>query len=232
MDEEPLIHIPPKGEGRENERGTWALRTNCFWRGEPWITQYHGLEKTYPDLEVLFRTHLSIPNAGTKHYIGEAREFSKSPRTPVPHIERVFVALTAQIKAGNFGRQQEDEIRKLQIVPVAGPGDGFRCLVSALTTRPWLIADRENLRCQFWSELSLCLFAPAFVLKVKPLFVLMGLGDKFLSELVTSVTEAEGEGEFHRELTKKFWKRSKYLFRYLKPFYSCFNESAMSLTEI
>ena len=217
MNQEKLIHVPPAGKGREGDRGIWVSQLHCFWRGEQWLTQSFGLEKVYPDLEVLFRTYLLVPNAGADHYISEARALTKLERTPLSQIERVFVALTSQVKAGGLDTRQKDEIRSLDIIPVTSPGDAFRNLVAVSAETPWLIADRENLRDQFRSVLPLCMFEPAFVLKIKPLLVAIGLGDRILSELVTSITEAEGEAEFHKDLTKKYRKRSKYLFRYVNP---------------
>lgn len=128
-------------------------------------------------------------------------------------IEHLFLALTDQVKAHGLDAGQKSQIQALRIIPVAGPGGDFLSMVAASLEKPWLIADRENLREKFKSVLPLCMFGPVFVLRVKPLLLEMGLGDRFLSELVTSITEAKGDVELHEDLTKEYRKRSKYLFR-------------------
>ena len=213
---EKLIHLPPSEKARENERGTWISPTQCFWRGDPWLTLSFGLERWYPDLEVLFRQHLLVQNAGTDHYIREGRAIAELRKPMLSQVERLFLALTDQVKAHGLDARQYSEIQALEIIPVEGPGGDFLSLVAASAERPWLFADRENLRQKFKSVLPLCMFGPVFVLRVKPLLFEMGLGDRFLSELVTSITEAKGDAEFHENLTKEYRKRSKYLFRYVQ----------------
>ena len=126
--------------------------------------------------------------------------------------------MTDQVKAHGLDGRQKAEIQELSIIPVEFPGDDVLSLVAATSGRAWLIADRENLRKKFKSVLPLCMFEPVFVLKVKPLLLEMGVGGRFLSGLVTSITEAEGDAELHEELTKEYRKRSKYFFRYVERF--------------
>ncbi|SPN98452.1 uncharacterized protein DNG_01496 [Cephalotrichum gorgonifer] len=208
-----LIHLPPPGKGNEGKRGTWVAPSECFWRGEPWLTQSVGLEKRYSDLETLFRTHLQIPNAGLDHYIREATAISHVPSPLAPPIEKLIGTIATYVRLQGVSGAQKATLQELNILPIS-PGRGEpEYLTSVNSKKLWLIADRENFRTQFQDVLPLLAFKADFILKIKPLLRVLGLQDRFLSDLATSVTEAHGETKLHNKLTLKYRDRSKYLFR-------------------
>lgn len=188
-------------------------QSDCFWRGAPWLTQSACLERHYPDLEVLFRRHLLIPNASVSHYMSEARALPGLDRPDLPHVKKLLVALAVQHDAGYVDEEKREEIRHLEIFPVATAGVGPWCLVAAANEKPWLIADRENLRTQFQDLLPLLAFDGAFVFKIRELLRALGLQNRFLSESATSETRTVGEATFNGALTQQYRDRSKYFFR-------------------
>ncbi|SPO01787.1 uncharacterized protein DNG_04460 [Cephalotrichum gorgonifer] len=207
--EKKLIYIPGKG----GSGGNWVSQNECFWRGAPWLTQSACLERWYPDLEVLFRTHLAVENATVEHYIREAKAIFKLPPPIMPHVKKILVAFAIQHKAGYLNERTKKQIRGLYIFPVAQPGGGTPALTSISRGKRWLIADRENLRVQFQPIVPLLALESAFVLKIQDFLRAMDLQDRFLSESAKPITETHGGATFNRELTERYRERSKYFFR-------------------
>ena len=87
-------------------------------------------------------------------------------------------------------------------------------LTSVTSKKPWLIADRANFRTQFQLVMPVLAFSVEFVLKIKRFLEALDLKDRFLSDLATSITEAHGDVNLHKELTLRYRARGKYLFRY------------------
>jgi hypothetical protein len=169
----------------------------------------------YPDLETLFRTHLLVPNAGIDHLIREATAISSFWQPVVPHIEKLFLALTAHVKIHGLSLAQKERIRELSIFPIVSTPENetYEYLTSVTSKTPWLIADRASFRTQFQHVIPVLAFNTEFILKVKRFLEALDLKDRFLSRLATSITEAHGDVELHKELTQRYQTRSKYLFR-------------------
>ena len=204
------MHIPAKGGGG---RGTWVSHLDCFWRGPTWLTQTASLERHYPDLDVLFRRHLSVPNATAEHYIREAHALQSLDRPIIPHVKRLLVALAVQHSAGYIDGLKRAAIWKLAMFPVVPAGGGPWTLMAASSDKPWLVADRASLGAQFRDLVPLLAFDGAFVLKIRELLVTLRMRHRLLSECATSVTETVGETVFSDTLTQKYRDRGKYLFR-------------------
>lgn len=131
----------------------------------------------------------------------------------MPHIRKILVALAIQHKAGGLDDVQIREIRDLAIFPVTPAGRNAWCLTSVSTGKPWLIADRENLRLQFESLVPLLALDGGFVLKIQGLLKALDLQSRFLSESATPMTETHGGADFDELFTKRYRARSKYFFR-------------------
>jgi hypothetical protein len=205
-----------KGEG-EGGRGSWVSQSDCFWRGESWLTQSIGLERLYPDLESLFRNHLLIPNSGIEHLIREAAAIRHLAQPIEPHIKKLFLAFTAHVKVSGLDSDKKTRIQQLEMFPIVSTrkNEPYEYLTSVTSKQPWLIADRANYRAQFQHVMPVLAFSPEFVLKIKRFLVALDLKERFLSERATSITEAHGDDvKLHDELTKRYRSRSKYLFRY------------------
>lgn len=216
-----LIHIPPKIkiEG-EVGRGSWVSPSDCFWRGDSWLTQSFGLEKIYPDLESLLRKHLLIPNAGIEHLIREAAAVRLVAQPMEAHIKKLFLAFTVHVKASGLDSGQKKRIQELNMFPIVSTpkNEPYDYLTSIVSKQPWLIADRANFRAQFRHLMPVLALSPEFILKIKPFLVALNLKERLLSERATSITEAHGDDvTLHDELTKKYRSRSKYFFRYAIP---------------
>jgi hypothetical protein len=217
--QQKIIYIPPraKGEGAAG-RGPWVSPSDCFWRGDGWLTQSIGLEKLYPDLESLFRKHLLVPNAGIEHLIREGAALKHLPKPVEPHIKKLFLAFTAHVKASGLDIGQKGRIKLLDMFPIVTTEESepYECLTSIANHQPWLIADRANFRAQFEHVIPVLAFSPDFILKIKCFLMALDLKDRFLSQRATSITEAHGDDvKLHGELTKRYRSRSKYLFRYI-----------------
>jgi len=164
----------------------------------------------------LFRSHLLIPNAGIEHLIREAAAISRLEQPVAPRIEKLFLAFTAHVKARGFDADQKAKIQELEMFPIVSTPENepYLYLTSVTSKKPWLIADRANFRTQFQLVMPVLAFSVEFVLKIKRFLEALDLKDRFLSDLATSITEAHGDVNLHKELTLRYRARGKYLFRY------------------
>ncbi|KAM0323126.1 hypothetical protein ACHAQA_008976 [Verticillium albo-atrum] len=206
-----LICIPP--EGKRAYR-LWMSPQSCFWTGEAWLTRSHGLAKHYPNHERLLRYFLSVPNAGVDHILKEAALITHDENNSVAHIEKILSALMTHSTNG-LSLEQKEEIKSLNIFPISsGPADGtYQYLSSIDSKKPWLIADRDIFKVQFQHILPVLALSVKFVLKIRLFLLRLDLGDRCLSKLASSVTEARGETTVHEDLTEKYRARCKFFFR-------------------
>jgi hypothetical protein len=185
----------------------------------------------YPDLETLFRSHLLVPNAGIEHLIREAAAIPRlaQPVAP-PRIEMLFLAFTAHVKARELSYDQKARIQKLEMFPIASTpeNESYEYLASVTSKKPWLIANRANFRTHFQLVMPVLAFSAEFIQKIECFLEALGLKDRFLSDLATSITEAHGDVKLHKELTQRYQTRSKYLFRYVVSTFSSFTISLAS----
>lgn len=184
-----------------------------------WITQSVGLERIYPDLETLFRTHLHIPNLGIDHLIREATAMPLLAKPSVTYIEKLFLAFSSHVKHRGLTAKQKQQLQALEIFPIVSSSDNaaFEYLTSAANKKPWLIGDRAHLRAQFEFITPLLAFNAKFIMKIRRFLLALDLKDKFLSEVATSITEAHGVVKLNKALTQKYRTRSKYLIRFVVP---------------
>ena len=187
--------------------------TKCVWRGESWLKQSVALERHYPEHEILFRNLLQIPNAKISHIIREAETIR--PGNTKAHIEKVFLALFTHWKVQQCTPVEKEQIRALKMFPIIStPGNGpYQFLESITGMQPWLIADREIFRIQFKNILPILGFSVDTILRTRSFLEALGVGERFLSDVATSITEAHGDVELHRELTKRYQERSDFFFR-------------------
>jgi hypothetical protein len=89
----------------------------------------------------------------------------------------------------------------------------YEHLASVSSKKPWLIADRSDFRTQFEHVMPVLAFSAEFILKIKPFLVALALKERFLSDIATSVTEAQGDVEVDEKLTRRYRERSRHLFR-------------------
>ncbi|EEY15701.1 conserved hypothetical protein [Verticillium alfalfae VaMs.102] len=206
-----LICIPPEGD---RESRLWTSTSPCFWDGESWLKQSYGLAKHYPNHESLFRNCLMIPDVGVEHIIKEAKRISERGDNTIPYIEKILSALAIHSDY-HITVPQKKELAAMAIFPIStGPADGtYQSLSSINSKKPWLIADREVFKTQFQHLLPMLAFSVRFVLKIRKFLLALGLGDRCLSKLASSVTEARGEAVINKELTEKYRSRSSLFFR-------------------
>ncbi|KAM0283500.1 hypothetical protein ACHAQH_002451 [Verticillium albo-atrum] len=206
-----LICIPPEGSRKPR---LWVSPGACFWDGESWLTRSYGLAKHYPNHEALFRNCLSVPDAGVDHIIKEAKLIGESKNNTITYIEKILLALTTH-SLSRFTQSQKDEIKTMTIFPIStGPADGnYQYLSSIDSKKPWLIADREVFRTQFQHILPVLAFSVRSVLRMRKFLLALDLGDRCLSKLASSVTEARGDTIINQELTEKYRSRSALFFR-------------------
>ncbi|KAM0617931.1 hypothetical protein ACHAP0_001196, partial [Verticillium nonalfalfae] len=206
-----LICIPPEGD---RESRLWTSTSPCFWDGESWLKQSYGLAKHYPNHESLFRNCLMIPDVGVEHIIKEAKRISERGDNTIPYIEKILSALAIHSDY-HITAPQKKELAAMAIFPIStGPADGtYQSLSSINSKKPWLIADREVFKTQFQHLLPMLAFSVRFVLKIRKFLLALGLGDRCLSKLASSVTEARGEAVINKELTEKYRSRSSLFFR-------------------
>ncbi|KAH6686915.1 hypothetical protein F5X68DRAFT_276173 [Plectosphaerella plurivora] len=206
-----LVFIPASKSGGNR---LWVSPFECFWRGEPWLTQSVGLAAVHPDLETLFRTHIKISDSTDRHIIKEAEALEYFPQ-PVPYdrVVRIVLALNKLAKKGE--ELPIDQIKKLAIFPiVTTPQDEpYESLTSVDSKKPWLIADRAHLRQHFRDVVPVLAFKPEFIHKIRFLIQKLGLEERFLSKLASSVTEALGDVTPSKKLTMEYRERSKHFFR-------------------
>ncbi|RSL45040.1 hypothetical protein CEP54_014440, partial [Fusarium duplospermum] len=210
--EDKLILVPPKTEGGERR---WVSQDECFWRGEPWLTQSVGLERLYPDLETFFRTHLNVRNAGIDHLIKEAAVVHTLPQPALPRIQRLFLALDYHVKAHGLSNDQKNALLSTKMFPITNTAtdDTYEYLSSAKVNDHWLIADRSYFREPFQSLIYFLVFGAEFITKIKDLLVKLGLNNRFLSDLAVSTTEAHGNTHLNEDLSESYRSRGKYFFR-------------------
>ncbi|EGY19727.1 uncharacterized protein VDAG_01743 [Verticillium dahliae VdLs.17] len=206
-----LICIPPEGD---RESRLWMSTSRCFWDGESWLKQSYGLAKHYPNHESLFRNCLMIPDVGVEHIIKEAKRISERGNNSIPHIEKILSALAIHADY-HITAPQKKELAAMAIFPIStGPADGtYQYLSSINSKKPWLIADREVFKTQFQHLLPMLAFSVRFVLKIRKFLLALDLGDRCLSKLASSVTEARGDAVINKELTEKYRSRSSLFFR-------------------
>ncbi|RSL91902.1 hypothetical protein CDV31_015378 [Fusarium ambrosium] len=190
-----LILVPPKTEGGER---IWVSQDECFWRGEPWLTQSVGLERLYPDLETFFRTHLNVRNAGVDHLIKEAAAIHTLPQPALPRIQRLFLALDYHVKAHGLSNDQKKALLSTKMFPITNSAmdDTYEYLSSANANDSWLIADRSYFREPFQSLIYVLVFGAEFISKIKHF-----------------TTEAHGNTHLSEDLSESYRSRGKYLFR-------------------
>ncbi|KAL2757677.1 hypothetical protein ACRALDRAFT_1079807 [Sodiomyces alcalophilus JCM 7366] len=223
-----LICIP---HNEDNGERTWVKPLACVWKGRAWMVEFHVLKKYYPELEVLFRTMLLVPNASTSHFVEEALAVaSRTASTKsTRRIESILHAIASRV-VENLDRDPDradgglEQVHKMrlsdaQVFPiVSGPKNHpYERLASVKDKESWLIADRAIFRTQFANVLPVLALDADVVLRIQPLLEALGLGDRLLSRVATNVTEAHGEVTPLEDLAAQYRERSKFLFRLMPP---------------
>lgn len=152
----------------------------------------------------------------------EAAAISRLAQPAAPLIKKLFLAFATHVKAMGLDDNQRVRIQMLKVFPIAltTENEPYLYLTSATSKNPWLIADRTNFRTQFQRVIPVLAFSVEFVLKIKCFLEALDLKGRFLGDLATSITEAHGDVNLHKELTLRYRTRGKYLFRYIFSFFT------------
>lgn len=180
------------------------------------MTQSVGIATVYPDLETLFRTYLLVSNLNSRHIITEAEALTFLPQpAPSKRILNIILALNKLHKDGDLSPLQIDEIKKLSIFPIVKTPENepYDNLTSVDSVKPWLIADKAHFRQHFRGVAPVLAFEPELIFRIRRLLCALGLEDRFLSKLATSVTETQGDVTPSKRLTMEYRERAKHLFR-------------------
>lgn len=137
----------------------------------------------------------------------------------VPHIERTLAAFAAHARVKAPTATEVAEIKgSLQIFPVVSVQNQdipYGQLATADDSNKWLVADRAVFRKQFQDVLPILALSVETVLSIRDFLFMLGLKDRFLSEMATAITEAHGDVSLNQKLTDQYRSRCDFIFRFV-----------------
>lgn len=180
----------------------WVPLSTCVWDGEKWFRAVTGLRHLYPDCETLFTRHLRCERLDIRHLLMELHAIP--PSCDVNYISVVLTLFQSLHSDGRHAVSRNDihECQSIAMFPIttkaqdtksnAGTnGDGYERLAS-LEDPDWFVADKAQVKSAFAGQLPMLAFDVAKASELTPLFKLLGMRSRLLSDVSTRVAKTEG----------------------------------------
>jgi hypothetical protein len=194
----------------------WVKESECVWKGANCLRKFHALNKIYPRNAQLFKEILTHTQADFEVLVSEAEDITES--TPLPWITNVFKEINRRLHTGKYKAGELHHLFRLKSLDIFPVNDGsaetsIGNLRSGTSKTEWYIADRPHLRKSFQDVIPLLAFTVEDILEMMPLITTLNLQSRLLSEAAVSNLITEGEVQYHKEHTKAFREKSKFIAR-------------------
>jgi len=207
----------------------WISLARCRWKNPlvkkdlQSLRRFTCLMDIYPSNKRLFCEILGVQDATLQDFIHEAKYFE--PGDSLAHVTALFHTLEKLLEKDDTASNRTDfhRLHSFHMFPVSKNWKQEMHQVSGLETSShgaeWFIADTTPLRAIFAG------IVPLLDIKVDDLGAMdqvlgeMGLKDRFLSKVATSVPRTQGTVELNEALTKSFRSRVDYIIRYVPSCY-------------
>jgi len=211
MEKENLICRPTK-QGPPQ----WLSLENCIWDGEDWLRRVASLRHLYPECGRLFKETLRCPRLDVRHIILELQGIR--PSCSADYISAVFALFKSMHESGRYviTEAHKANCQKFEMFPVttSSTKEGYDKLVS-LSTPDWFVADKMLLRNAFHGALTLLAFDVANVTDLMPIFKVLQMESRLLSQVAKRTIITEGDVTVDKDLTMKYRSRGSFIARYV-----------------
>ena len=188
-------------------RDAWVRIKDCVWDGPACLRHIRLLEPEYGARFILFCTILKCRKASLTDLISEAKKIGEDDS--LQHIKQVFQEINSRV-----GSNSANEIKKLkefQIFPTRKGNDSARSIRLQDADKEWYIPDIQDVATHFKDKRFLA-FNYQTIKPLRPLFRLLGLEKKYLSQAAVRTT-APGKS-FRQNQEYQLWLRDR--IRYVK----------------
>ncbi|KAH0010046.1 hypothetical protein KCU78_g10474, partial [Aureobasidium melanogenum] len=188
--------------------GKWITLTNCVWEAPRCLHNVLSLASQYPSARPLFKSILSVPDAGIDHFIAELVILDNDVSS-MERIKEMLLELSIRVKLQPKSKLNALDHRK--IFPVLAV-DGKLQLFTAGDWR-WFIPDAPHLKKAFSGVLPLLDYDITSQERLEPLLHHMKVWDKRLSQNVIEQEVVEGldKAILEQDSTDSFQEKVHYL---------------------
>lgn len=180
--------------------GKWITLTNCVWEAPRCLHNVLSLALHYGSVRLLFKSILSVPDAGIDHFIAELIILDND-LSSVDRIKEMLLELSIRVKLQP--KSKLDALNHRKIFPVLAI-DGKLQLFTAGDWR-WFIPDAPHLKKAFNGVLPLLDYDITSQERLEPLLHHMKVWDKRLSQNVVEQEVVEGMDE---AILEQYWTDS------------------------
>lgn len=190
-----------------------------MWTAAPKVGKQYGISETYGQLAGFFQDILHVRDPSTDTYIEQLKELVPFGYEKIKDIEETMHIMNTM----RFSDAQVDELHQLEFLPVRD-ADGMCYL--ARPSDEFFILNRFEFEGAFREQVPSLNFSLEQIVRLQFLLSTLKLKDRYVSRLVSIVTEAQDPAsEISSRATRRFRRRAKHLYRYLATSYLFINEA-------
>ncbi|KAG9951782.1 hypothetical protein KCU85_g2688, partial [Aureobasidium melanogenum] len=188
--------------------GKWITLTNCVWEAPRCLQNVLSLALHYAPVRTLFKSVLSVPDAGIDHFVAELVMLDNDVSS-MDRIKEMLLELSVRVKSQP--KSKIDALDHRKIFPVLAT-DGKLQLLTAGDWR-WFIPDAPHLKKAFNGVLPLLDYDITSQERLEPLLHHMKVWDKRLSQnaIEQEVVEGLDEAVLEHDSTDSFQEKVHYL---------------------
>ncbi|KAE8443772.1 hypothetical protein EG329_001366 [Mollisiaceae sp. DMI_Dod_QoI] len=218
FDEENLVY------GHQLDPPRWVKLGDCVWSGPKCLQTITKLARCYPSLDRFFTKYLGVQDATPETVLDELRfaadikQRCKLSMIPTEVLLRrvTDLLLAFTLKSFTLSPSILEALRSGQFwysqLGGLNPCSASDLLVLGRLTDNFIIPDHEYFLDLFPEKFNVLNLTTTEVVAMKPLFIKLGVENKFLSNCVTEIASADDMSLPDKELSHELSKRARALF--------------------
>jgi len=216
FDEENLVY------GHQLDPPRWVKLGDCVWSGPKCLQTITKLARCYPSLDKLFTKYLGVEDATPETVLDELRFvianfeqkqpfFNMVPEVLARRVTDLLLAFT--FKSFTLSPSILEALRSGNFWPYHPWPSGLLCF--GRITAKFIIPDHEYFLDLFHEKFPVLKLTSTEVMAIKPLFIKLGVENKFLSSCVMESASANDVSLPAEDLSHELSERARALFWYV-----------------